>query len=89
MDPQHPEHEKELEAFYMNFAQPNSLTMKQCLTLAIQVVKEGAYGLGGWQGEWGPIPCGSAVRQTTLLRMCCSGLVGSVRINCTLGGAAG
>jgi hypothetical protein len=51
VDSQHPETEKELEAFYMNFAQPNALTMKQCLTLGVQVVKEGAYGLGGWQGE--------------------------------------
>lgn len=51
IDPQHPETEKELETFYMNFAQPNALTMKQCLTLAVQVVKEGAYSLGGWQGE--------------------------------------
>lgn len=50
MDPQHPEHEKDLETFYLNFAQPNSLTIKQCLVLAVQVVKEGAYGLGGWQG---------------------------------------
>ncbi len=51
IDPQHPETEKELETFYMNFAQPNALTMKQCLTLAVQVVKEGAYSLGGWQGK--------------------------------------
>ncbi|KAF5826602.1 hypothetical protein DUNSADRAFT_2550 [Dunaliella salina] len=55
LDPQHPETEKELEAFYMNFAQPNALTMKQCLTLAIQVVKEGAYSLGGWQGLQGKL----------------------------------
>lgn len=51
IDPQHPEQEKELETFYMNFAQPNSLTIKQCLVLAIQVVKEGSYGLVGWNGE--------------------------------------
>lgn len=51
IDPQRPEQEKELETFYMNFAQPNSLTIKQCLVLAIQVVKEGSYGLVGWNGE--------------------------------------
>ena len=50
LDPQHPEQERELEQFYMNFAQPNNLTTKQCFVLAIQVVKEGSYGLGGWQG---------------------------------------
>lgn len=51
MDSQHPETEKELETFYMNFAQPNALTMKQCLMLALHVVKDGAFGLGGWNGE--------------------------------------
>ncbi len=51
IDPSAPEQERELEQFYMNFAQPNSLTIKQCLILAVQVVKEGAFGLGGWQGD--------------------------------------
>mmetsp|Transcript_3005 Transcript_3005/g.7441 ORF Transcript_3005/g.7441 Transcript_3005/m.7441 type:complete len:198 (-) Transcript_3005:358-951(-) len=55
IDPQHPEQEKELETFYMNFAQPNSLTIKQCLVLAIQVVKEGSYGLVGWNGLQGKL----------------------------------
>lgn len=50
MDPSMPDQERELETFYMNFAQPSSLAIKQCLTLAIQVVKEGSFGLGGWQG---------------------------------------
>lgn len=51
LDAQHPEHERELEQFYINFAQTNSLTVKQCLVVAVQVAKEGAYGLGGWSGE--------------------------------------
>ncbi len=50
IDPQRPEQEKELETFYMNFAQPHSLTIKQCLTMAIQVVKEGS-GLANFNGE--------------------------------------
>lgn len=50
LDPQHPEQEKELESFYMNFAQPNSLTIKQCLIMAVHVVKEGSYGLVGFNG---------------------------------------
>lgn len=53
MDPSMPDQERELETFYMNFAQPSSLAIKQCLTLAIQVVKEGSFGLGGWQGALG------------------------------------
>lgn len=53
MDPEHPEQEKELEQFYLNFAQPNNLTVKQCLIVAMQVVKDGSYGLAGWQGEQG------------------------------------
>lgn len=51
MDPEQPDQEKELEQFYLNFAQPNNLTVKQCLIVALQVVKEGSYGLAGWQGE--------------------------------------
>ena len=51
MDPSQPEQERDLEQFYMNFAQPNSLTMKQCLVMAIQVTREGSFGLGGWSGE--------------------------------------
>ena len=51
IDASHPEQEKELEQFYMNFAQPYSLTVKQCLVVAVQAVKEGSYGLGGWQGK--------------------------------------
>lgn len=46
-----PEQERELEALYMNFAQPASLTIKQCLTLGLQVSKDGSLGLGGWGGE--------------------------------------
>jgi Rab-like protein 5 len=55
MDPSHPEQERELEQFYMNFAQPNSLTVKQCLIVALQVMKEGTFGLGGWQGLSGKL----------------------------------
>ncbi len=51
LDASHPEQEKDLEQFYMNFAQPYSLTIKQCLVVAVQAVKESAYGLGGWTGE--------------------------------------
>jgi len=32
-DPTHPEQERSLESFYLNFAQPNSLTMKQCMVV--------------------------------------------------------
>ena len=55
IDPSQPEQERELEQFYMNFAQPNSLTIKQCLIMAIQVTKEGSFGLGGWQGMQGKL----------------------------------
>ncbi|MEW5304310.1 MAG: hypothetical protein WDW38_011051 [Sanguina aurantia] len=55
MDPDHPEQEKELEQFYLNFAQPNNLTVKQCLIVALQVVKDGSYGLAGWQGLQGKL----------------------------------
>lgn len=51
IDPSQPDQERDLEQLYMNFAQPNSLTIKQCLILAIQVAREGSFGLGGWQGE--------------------------------------
>jgi hypothetical protein len=51
MDPSVTEQERELEALYMNFAQPAGLTIKQCLTLGLQVVKDGSFGLGGWGGE--------------------------------------
>ncbi len=50
IDPQHMEQEKELESFYMNFAQPHSLTIKQCLVVAVTVAKEGSYGLVGFNG---------------------------------------
>eukprot|EP00798_Chlamydomonas_sp_ICE-L_P023940 gene23940-9508_t len=55
IDASQPEQEKDLEQFYMNFAQPYSLTIKQCLVLAVQAVKEGSYGLGGWQGLQGKL----------------------------------
>ena len=61
MDPSQPDQERDLETFYMNFAQPSSLTVKQCLTLAVQVVKEGSFGLGGGHGaghvgdRWGEV----------------------------------
>ncbi len=51
IDPQQPEQERELETFYMNFAQPHSLTIKQCLVVAASVAKEGqSYGLAGFNG---------------------------------------
>jgi hypothetical protein len=34
-DPQHPEQEKALEQFYLRFAQPHNLTMKQCAVLGV------------------------------------------------------
>lgn len=55
LDASHPEQEKDLEQFYMNFAQPYSLTIKQCLVVAVQAVKESAYGLGGWTGLHGKL----------------------------------
>ncbi|GAX82322.1 hypothetical protein CEUSTIGMA_g9751.t1 [Chlamydomonas eustigma] len=55
LDPSQPEQERELEQFYMNFAQPNSLTIKQCLILALQIGKEGSLGLGSWQGIKGKL----------------------------------
>lgn len=38
-DASHPEQERELEAFYLNFAQPNSLTMKQCMVVGVTVTE--------------------------------------------------
>ncbi|KAJ9524050.1 hypothetical protein QJQ45_022460 [Haematococcus lacustris] len=56
IDPQKPDQEKELESLYMNFAQPNSLTIKQCLILALQITKEGSYGgLSSWNGLQGKL----------------------------------
>ncbi|KAG1680784.1 hypothetical protein FOA52_008117 [Chlamydomonas sp. UWO 241] len=55
MDPSVTEQERELEALYMNFAQPAGLTIKQCLTLGLQVVKDGSFGLGGWGGLQGKL----------------------------------
>mmetsp|Transcript_26048 Transcript_26048/g.56861 ORF Transcript_26048/g.56861 Transcript_26048/m.56861 type:complete len:197 (-) Transcript_26048:954-1544(-) len=55
IDPAKPEQERELEQFYMNFAQPHGLTKRQCLIMGIQIVKEGSYGLGGWQGLQGKL----------------------------------
>lgn len=53
MDPSRPEQERELESLYVAFAQANSLTTRQCMVLAVQAVKEGSYGLGGWGGLQG------------------------------------
>lgn len=54
LDSSKPEQEKDLEQFYMSFAQPNDLTTKQCMVMAVQVVKEGTYGgLSGWSGLQG------------------------------------
>lgn len=56
LDSSKPDQEKDLENFYMAFAQPNDLTTKQCMVLAVQVIKEGAYGaLGGWSGLQGKL----------------------------------
>lgn len=55
IDAQVPEQEKELEQFYMNFAQPYSLKISQCLVLGVQAVKEGSYGIGGWTGLQGKL----------------------------------
>lgn len=35
IDPEQPEQERDLEQFYMRFAQPHNLTMKQCCVLAV------------------------------------------------------
>lgn len=35
IDPDHPEQERELEQFYLTFAQPHKLTLKQCCVLAV------------------------------------------------------
>lgn len=48
IDPQHPEQEKELEHFYLRFAQPHNLTMKQCCVLA--VTHGEANNIGSWSG---------------------------------------
>ena len=63
IDPSQPDQERDLEQLYMNFAQPNSLTIKQCLILAIQVAREGSFGLGGWQGERAGESCEGKARK--------------------------
>eukprot|EP00775_Hariotina_reticulata_P013368 gene13368-13495_t len=47
-NPGHPEQERELEAFYLKFAQPNSLTMKQCMVVGITVAEGTA---AAWSGK--------------------------------------
>ncbi|WIA37405.1 hypothetical protein OEZ86_014330 [Tetradesmus obliquus] len=39
VDPSQPEQERQLEQLYLHFAQPNSLTMKQCLVLGLGVAR--------------------------------------------------
>ena len=46
IDPQHPEQEQELEQFYLRFAQPHNLTMKQCCVLAV------SHGAGDSSDSW-------------------------------------
>lgn len=58
VDPSQPQQEKELEQLYLNFAQANKLTIRQCFVLGIQLSKDEA-GLGGWnglQGKLKPLP---------------------------------
>ena len=49
IDPSHPEQEKELEHFYVNFAQPNVLTLKQCMVVAVN--SHGSSSSAQWAGE--------------------------------------
>lgn len=48
IDPNHMEQERELEQLYLNFAQPNSLAMKQCMVLGLTV--NNAASTGSWAG---------------------------------------
>jgi hypothetical protein len=52
IDQQRPEQEKELEQLYVNFAQPNRLTTKQCMVLGLHVdLQAGGHQQPAWQGE--------------------------------------
>jgi hypothetical protein len=54
-DPAQPEQERQLEQLYLRFAQPNSLTMKQCLVLGLSVARGSEAAAAGWAGGWGYI----------------------------------
>jgi hypothetical protein len=49
-DPSQPEQERQLEQMYLRFAQPNSLTMKQCMVLGLSVARGSEAGAPGWAG---------------------------------------
>jgi hypothetical protein len=50
VDPAQPEQERQLEQLYLRFAQPNSLTMKQCMVMGLSVARGSDAGAAGWAG---------------------------------------
>lgn len=52
IDPAHPEQERELEQLYLNFAQPNNLTMKQCMVMALTINNTDQPTPGAWAGDY-------------------------------------
>jgi len=58
IDPSHPEQEKELEHFYVNFAQPNVLTLKQCMVVAVNSHGSSSAQWAGLRGKLSKLPSG-------------------------------
>jgi hypothetical protein len=56
VDPVQPEQERQLEQLYLRFAQPSSLTMKQCMVLGLSVARGAEAGAAGWSGGWRVCP---------------------------------
>eukprot|EP00878_Enallax_costatus_P030180 GHUV01032839.1.p2 GENE.GHUV01032839.1~~GHUV01032839.1.p2 ORF type:complete len:139 (+),score=39.22 GHUV01032839.1:213-629(+) len=54
IDPNRMEQERELEQLYLNFAQPNSLAMKQCMVMGL-TVSNSASSTGSWTGLRGKL----------------------------------
>jgi Rab-like protein 5 len=52
LDPSRPEQERELESLYVNFAQVNRLSTKQCMVLALHVELGAGQQQPSWQGGW-------------------------------------
>jgi Rab-like protein 5 len=50
LDPSRPEQERELEQLYVNFAQSNRLTTRQCMVLAVHVDLGAGQQPPEWQG---------------------------------------
>ncbi|KAF6251349.1 rab-like intraflagellar transport protein 22 [Scenedesmus sp. NREL 46B-D3] len=55
VDPVQPEQERQLEQLYLRFAQPNSLTMKQCLVLGLSLAHGSGRAAPRWAGLQGKL----------------------------------